>query len=79
MNFYLVTLTLQVDLLFKKMSWTMTFDLEGLLIVAIYIWLSPESYVVFLTTLVVIVTLTLKFDILKTKIQPGLLLLNQNR
>ena len=26
----------------------MTFELEGLLIVAIYIWLHPASYVVFL-------------------------------
>ena len=31
----------------------MTFESEGLLIVAIYIWL-PASYVVFLTTLVVL-------------------------
>ena len=30
----------------------MTFESEGLLIVAIYIWLVPASYVVFLTTLV---------------------------
>ena len=30
----------------------MTFESEGLLIVAIYIWLPPASYVVFLTTLV---------------------------
>ena len=52
MNFYLVTLTLQDDLHFKKMSWTMNFDSEGLLIVAIYIWLPLASYVVFLTTLV---------------------------
>ena len=29
----------------------MTFESEGLLIVAIYIWLPPGSYVVFLTTL----------------------------
>ena len=43
MIFYLVTLTLQVDLLSKQ---------KGLLIVAIYIWLPPASYVVFLTTLV---------------------------
>ena len=28
------------------------FESEGLLIVAIYIWLPPASYVVFLTTLV---------------------------
>ena len=41
----LVTLTLQVDLL--KNIWTMTFESEGLLIVAIYIWLPPASYVVF--------------------------------
>ena len=33
----------------------MTFESEGLLIVAIYIWLPPASYVVFLTTLVFIV------------------------
>ena len=52
MNFNLVTLTLQVDLLFKKMSWTLTFDSQGLLIVAIYIWLLPASFVIFLTTLV---------------------------
>ena len=31
----------------KKLSWTMTFESEGLLIVAIYIWLPPASYVVF--------------------------------
>ena len=31
---------------------TMTFESEGLYIVAIYIWLPPASYVVFLTTLV---------------------------
>ena len=30
----------------------MTFESAGLLIVAIYIWLPPASYVVFLTTLV---------------------------
>ena len=30
----------------------MTFESEGLLIVAIYIWLPPASYIVFLTTLV---------------------------
>ena len=30
----------------------MTFESEGLLIVAIYIWLPPASYVVFQTTLV---------------------------
>ena len=30
----------------------MTFESEGSLIVAIYIWLPPASYVVFLTTLV---------------------------
>ena len=30
----------------------MTFELKGLLIVAIYKWLLPASYVVFLTTLV---------------------------
>ena len=30
----------------------MTFESEGLYIVAIYIWLLPASYVVFLTTLV---------------------------
>ena len=30
----------------------MTFESEGLLIVAIYIWLPPPSYFVFLTTLV---------------------------
>ena len=29
----------------------MTFESEGLPIVAIYIWLPPASYVVFLTTL----------------------------
>ena len=31
----------------------MTFESKGLLIVAIYIWLPPASYVVFLTTLVI--------------------------
>ena len=34
---------------------TMTFESQGLYIVAIYIWLPPASYVVFLTTLVVAV------------------------
>ena len=43
MIFYLVTLTYFK----KKLSWTMTFESEGLLIVAIYIWLPPASYVVF--------------------------------
>ena len=52
--FDLVTLTFQVVLLKKKFSWTMTFESAGLLIVAIYIWLPPASYVVFLTTLVII-------------------------
>ena len=55
MIFDVVTLTLKVDLLYKKMTWTMTFESEGLLIVAIYIWLPLASYVVyvvFLTTLV---------------------------
>ena len=42
-----MTLTLQVVLLKKKLSWTMTFESVGLLIVAIYIWLPPASYVVF--------------------------------
>ena len=32
---------------------TMTFESEGLYIVAIYKWLPPASYVVFLTTLVI--------------------------
>ena len=31
----------------KKLSWTMIFESVGLLIVAIYIWLPPGSYVVF--------------------------------
>ena len=55
MIFDVVTLTLKVDLLYKKidnLTGTMTFESEGLLIVAIYIWLPPASYVVFLTTLV---------------------------
>ena len=52
MIFDLVTLTLQVDLLLKNVSRTMTFESEGLLIVSIYIWLLPASYVVFLTTFV---------------------------
>ena len=30
----------------------MTFESEGLLMVAFYIWLPPASYVVYLTTLV---------------------------
>ena len=47
MIFDLVTLTFQVVLLKKKLSWTMTFESEGLRIVAIYIWLPPASYVVF--------------------------------
>ena len=33
-----------------SVSWTMTFESEVLLIVAIYIWLPPASYVVILTT-----------------------------
>ena len=53
MIFDLVTLTLQVVLLKKKWSWTMTFESVGLLIVAIYIWLPPANYVVFLTTQVI--------------------------
>ena len=31
----------------------MTFESQGLYIIAIYIWLPPASYVVFLTTLVI--------------------------
>ena len=54
MIFGLVTLTFQVVLLKKNFSWTTTFESVGLLIVAIYIWLPPASYVVFLTTLVLI-------------------------
>ena len=54
MIFDIVTLTLKVDLLYKKMTRTMTFESEGFLIVAIYIWLPPASYVVFLTTLVIV-------------------------
>ena len=48
-DFYLLTLTLQVDLLLKQ---------RGLRIVAIYIWLSPASYVVFLTTVIIIYSQT---------------------
>ena len=40
----------------------MTFETEGLLIVAIYIYLPPASYVVFLTTLVKKNPLTLAID-----------------
>ena len=40
----------------------MTFDSEGLLIVAIYIWLLPASYVVFLTILVEILHFECKGD-----------------
>ena len=54
MIFEMVTLTLKVDLLNRKLTRTMTFESEGLLIVAIYIWLPPARYVVFLTTLVFI-------------------------
>ena len=36
----------------------MTFESESLLIVAIYIWLPPASYVVFLTTLVTVTRYT---------------------
>ena len=36
------------------MTGTMTFESEGLIIVAIYIWLPPASYVVFLTILVIV-------------------------
>ena len=46
MIFDIVTLTLKVDLLYKKLTRTMTFESEGLLIVAIYILLPPASYVV---------------------------------
>ena len=52
MIFDIVALTLKVDLLLKKLSSTMNFESEGLLNVAIYMWLPPVSYVVFLTTLV---------------------------
>ena len=44
--------------LIKKLMGTKTFESEGLLIVAIYIWLPPASYVVFLTTLVRIHNIT---------------------
>ena len=57
MIFDVVTLT--VGLLYKKidkLTGTMSFESEGLIIVAIYIWLPPASYVVFLTTLVVLST-----------------------
>ena len=57
-DFDIVTLTLKVDLLYKKLTRTMTFESEGLLIVAIYIWLPPASYVVFLTTLVLYAKVT---------------------
>ena len=50
--FDLVTLTLQVDHFSKILFWTMTLEAEELFVVAIYIWLPPTSYVVFLTTLV---------------------------
>ena len=50
---------------------TITFESEGLYIVAIYIWLPPASYVVFLTTLVDLVTLTLKFDLLLNNFNLG--------
>ena len=43
----------------------MTFESEGLLIVAIYIWLPPASYVVFLTTLVIVPRLSRKRGTLK--------------
>ena len=56
MIFDIVTLTSKVDLLYKKIEWDYDFESEVLLIVAIYIWLPPASYmyVVFLTTLVYI-------------------------
>ena len=47
MIFDLVTLTFQVVLLKKIVLLTMTFESVWLLIVAIYIWLPPASYVVF--------------------------------
>ena len=50
--FYLVTLTLQVDLRLKILSLAITFESEGFLIVAIYIWLPLANCVVFLTALV---------------------------
>ena len=37
----------------KKISWTLTFESEWLLIVVIYTWLPPARYVVHLTTLVI--------------------------
>ena len=52
MIFDLVTLTLKLTYFIKQLIGTMTFESEGLYIVAIYIWLPPASYVVFLTTLV---------------------------
>ena len=52
MIFDVLTLTLLVALL-KKISWTLTFESEWLLIVAIYTWLPPARYVVLLTTLVI--------------------------
>ena len=64
---FVVTLTLQVDLLKKKLSLTITFETEGLLIVAIYIWLPPASYVVFLTTLVKKCSIFILFEIANQK------------
>ena len=55
-NAMCLAIELQVDLLEKRLSWTMTFEPEGLLNIAIYIWLPPASYVVFLTTLVLVLT-----------------------
>ena len=45
MIFDIVTLTLKVDLLYKKLTWTMTFESEGLLIVAtVYSFEFAQSY-----------------------------------
>ena len=55
MIFDIVTLTLKVDLHYKKLTRT----------VAIYTWLPPASYVVFLTTLVVIFYQIILYNILE--------------
>ena len=51
----------------KKLSLTITFETEGLLIVAIYKWLPPASYVVFLTTLVKKSSIFILFEISNQK------------
>ena len=45
----------------------MTFESEGLLIVAIYMWLPSASYVVFLTTLVIDINIDMYAPLIKSE------------